>query len=235
MANGAPISALADVAKATMLKLRFSLTTGRSIRLILYERICGLLGTVVVGLLFTLCQLALPTPQALLTSQLLLCGQVVCWRLRGCLSSAGCTLSLESDRSIESRMSLLGLDECLRRPIIAGELTMTSLAQIAGLRGRFHYSGGGNASSRVFRSRYSSTCRLIFFVSSLPIFYLGWGAREAAVIATLGTTGSVTSGEAVALSVTFGIVVFLASLPGAIFWLMRPSMRAATRAEAKQR
>jgi hypothetical protein len=66
---------------------------------------------------------------------------------------------------------------------------------------------------------------LIFFVSSLPIFYLGWGAREAVFIATLGSIGSVSTAEAVAVSVGMGVVVFLASLPGAVFWMLRPSMR----------
>jgi hypothetical protein len=68
---------------------------------------------------------------------------------------------------------------------------------------------------------------LIFFVSSLPIFYLGWGAREAIVIATLGSAATVSTAEAVALSVGFGVIVFLSSLPGALFWLLRPSMRKA--------
>jgi uncharacterized membrane protein YbhN (UPF0104 family) len=233
VANGAPISALADVAKATMLKLRFSLTTGRSIRLILYERICGMLGTVVVGLFFTLFQLALPAPQGLVASQLLL------WA-GGLLAVAALLviggLHVVTGIGPVDRIAhvFVGLGRMLRRPVIAGELTMASFAQIAGFAVIFIILAAGMHLS-VSSLQITLYMPLIFFVSALPIFYLGWGAREAAVIATLGTGGSMTSGEAVALSVTFGIVVFLASLPGAIFWLMRPSMRAATRAEAKQR
>jgi hypothetical protein len=66
---------------------------------------------------------------------------------------------------------------------------------------------------------------LIFFVSSLPIFYLGWGAREAVFIASLGSVGGISTAESVALSLGLGVMVFLSSLPGAVFWLMRPSMR----------
>ena len=75
---------------------------------------------------------------------------------------------------------------------------------------------------------------VIFFVSSLPVFYLGWGGREAIVIATLGSMGTVTRVEAVALSVALGVVVFLASLPGAAFWAMRPSMRKAIHTEIQR-
>jgi len=66
-------------------------------------------------------------------------------------------------------------------------------------------------------------------VSALPIFYQGWGGREAIVVATIGGVGQVTNAEAIALSIAFGIVIFLASLPGAVVWIMQPSMGAAAR------
>ena len=43
------------LAKAAMVKLRFNLPMGQSIRIVLYERICGAIGAVVVGLIATLC------------------------------------------------------------------------------------------------------------------------------------------------------------------------------------
>ena len=58
IAYGAPISALSDLAKAAMIKLRFDLPLGQSVRIVLYERICGALGAVVIGLLATSGQLA---------------------------------------------------------------------------------------------------------------------------------------------------------------------------------
>jgi hypothetical protein len=72
----------------------------------------------------------------------------------------------------------------------------------------------------------------VFFVASLPIFYLGWGGREAAVVLTLGSVSSISSSEAVALSVAFGVSFLLAALPGGVFWLIRPSMRKAARDRA---
>jgi hypothetical protein len=66
---------------------------------------------------------------------------------------------------------------------------------------------------------------LIFFIVSLPIFYMGWGGREAIVIMTLGDAAHVANSEMLVLSAAFGVLVFLASLPGAALWLLRPSMR----------
>jgi len=45
----------------------------------------------------------------------------------------------------------------------------------------------------------------ISFIASLPIFYLGWGAREAAVILTVGASAPLSPPESVALSVAFGV------------------------------
>jgi hypothetical protein len=65
----------------------------------------------------------------------------------------------------------------------------------------------------------------IFLVTSLPIFYMGWGGREAVVIMTLGAVAHLPTSESLALSAAYGVIVFLVSLPGAALWLMRPSMR----------
>ena len=75
---------------------------------------------------------------------------------------------------------------------------------------------------------------LIFFISSLPIFYQGWGGREATLIFAMSDLGSMTPAQSVALSVAFGVVVFVASLPGAVLWMLRPSMRKAVKLGAGQ-
>jgi uncharacterized membrane protein YbhN (UPF0104 family) len=49
VAYGTPFSAIADLARAAMLKLRYHLTPGRSVRLVFSERISGAFGTVLVG------------------------------------------------------------------------------------------------------------------------------------------------------------------------------------------
>ena len=52
----------------------------------------------------------------------------------------------------------------------------------------------------------------------VPISISGWGVREAAAIALLGMTG-VDATSALLVSVMFGVLLMLATLPGALFWL----------------
>jgi len=51
-----------------------------------------------------------------------------------------------------------------------------------------------------------------------PISIGGWGVREAAAVALLGLTG-VDATSALLVSVMFGALLVLATLPGAVFWL----------------
>lgn len=59
---------------------------------------------------------------------------------------------------------------------------------------------------------------LMLGVALIPVSIGGWGVREVAVVALLASHG-VAPEIALSLSVTFGIVVVLGSLPGAIIWL----------------
>jgi glycosyltransferase 2 family protein len=224
-AHGAPISALGDLARAAMLKLRFGVTIGRAVRVVLYERVAGALGAAVIGLGAVAAEAWLPEPHRLIGSQLLL------WS--GGL--AGTALLLLFNRlHVNTRLELFNqavraialLSEMLAKPAIAARLLLISLLQMMSMALIFIVLAAGMhiALSPVQALLFMP---LIFFVSSLPIFYLGWGAREAVVIAAFGGTAMVSTAEAVALSVGFGVIVFLSSLPGAVFWLLRPSMRKA--------
>lgn len=225
VAHGAPISALADLARAAMLKLRFGVTIGRSVRIVFYERVTGALGAAVVGLSAVIVEFCLPPPHPLIKSQLLL------WSA-GLVGTA--LLLVFNGLQINTRLELLNqavravsmLGKMLAEPTTTAKLMLISLVQMISMALVFIVLAGGMhiAVSSVQAILFMP---LIFFVSSLPVFYLGWGAREAIVIATLGTAATVSTSEAVALSVGFGSIVFLSSLPGAAFWLLRPSMRKA--------
>ena len=59
----------------------------------------------------------------------------------------------------------------------------------------------------------------VILVATLPISIAGWGAREVAMVTVFGLIG-VSSPQATALSVLFGIATMLVALPGGVFWLM---------------
>ena len=61
---------------------------------------------------------------------------------------------------------------------------------------------------------------ILMISQSLPITYAGWGSRDAVVIALSGWALPVSDAEAFALSIAMGVVIFLASLPGFVFFLV---------------
>lgn len=59
----------------------------------------------------------------------------------------------------------------------------------------------------------------VMLLSALPISIAGWGVREGAMVVAFGLLG-VSPQSAVALSVQFAIIGHLATIPGAIAWMM---------------
>jgi glycosyltransferase 2 family protein len=231
IAFGAPISALSDLAKAAMIKLRFGLPLGQSIRVVLYERICGALGAVAIGVFATIGQLATSTPKFLVEIQFavwtagILVGAAI-------LAIGGLNLTTGGGLVDRAARVITTLAAILRHPTVAGQLFLVSLFQLLGFAIIFLILAQG-MQIPVSRLHVVLFTPFIFLISSLPIFYQGWGGREAVIVLTIGGMGNVTSAQSVALSVAFGIVVALSSLPGALFWMMRPSMRKSVRLEVK--
>ncbi len=64
----------------------------------------------------------------------------------------------------------------------------------------------------------------VILASLLPISFAGWGVREGAMIAMLGTVG-VPPESALVLSVAFGFLTLIISLPGALVWLFSGSRK----------
>jgi uncharacterized protein (TIRG00374 family) len=60
------------------------------------------------------------------------------------------------------------------------------------------------------------------FVTLMPISIAGWGVREAAFIFLLGLVG-IGASQALALSILFGLTTLVASVSGAVVWLLWPA------------
>lgn len=65
----------------------------------------------------------------------------------------------------------------------------------------------------------------VILASVIPVSYAGWGVREGAMVVFLGYAG-IAPEAAISLSLLFGGVNLLVSLPAALFWLMSPGPRA---------
>lgn len=60
---------------------------------------------------------------------------------------------------------------------------------------------------------------VIVLAQVLPISIGGWGVREAAAVTLLAMAG-IDTASALLVSIVFGVLLFLATLPGVVFWLM---------------
>ncbi len=61
-------------------------------------------------------------------------------------------------------------------------------------------------------------------VGSLPISINGWGVREAAMVGFLSLI-DISADQALALSITFGFVILVSRLPGAMVWFLGTSRK----------
>jgi uncharacterized membrane protein YbhN (UPF0104 family) len=224
-AHGAIIPGFADVAKATMLKLRFDISAARSVKLVVYERTCTAIGFMMVGLLAIAPLFFLEVPPLLVIVPLLL------W-LAGFVTLAA--ILVLANRHISTGYatidwfvsSFLQVGRLYHRRPSFIELFLSAFVQLLLVATTFLVLSRAMAMpiEPVFIFLFMP---FIFFVASLPVFYMGWGGREAVVIMTLGAVAHLPTSEALALSAAYGVTVFLASPPGALLWLMRPSMRKA--------
>jgi uncharacterized membrane protein YbhN (UPF0104 family) len=230
-AHGAVVPGFADIAKATMLKLRFEISVARSVKLVVYERVCALSGYMMVGLLATPSLVFLQVPSLLVIVPLLLwlAGFVTLAVILVLANHHISTGHTKIDWFVSSFLQV-GRLYYRRRAFI--ELFLSAFAQLLLVAATFLLLSRAMAMP-IEPMLIFLFMPFIFVITSLPVFYMGWGGREAVVIMTLGTVAHLATSEALALSAAYGVIVFLASLPGAAFWLMRPSMRKAAVAASR--
>jgi len=58
----------------------------------------------------------------------------------------------------------------------------------------------------------------VMLIAMLPLSFAGWGLREGAMVAAFGLAG-VASDITLAVSIAFGLVILITSLPGLLLWL----------------
>jgi len=104
------------------------------------------------------------------------------------------------------------------------------IARIGGLLGLFYavlssacyalaaYCIGRSLGIAVGPIAMMAVMSIVIFVTALPISLAGWGVREVSVVGLLGLLG-VDRAAALVLSVEFGLLSTLLSLPGGAIWL----------------
>ncbi|HLH12714.1 MAG TPA: lysylphosphatidylglycerol synthase transmembrane domain-containing protein [Methylovirgula sp.] len=217
------VPGFADIAKGTMVKLRYEIQIARALKYVVYERVCTAVGYMMVGIL------AMPFFFSFRMPFWLILAPALIWLGGGILLAAIMFMARRPVATGKEKLdrligAIVRVGNLYHDPRSFAELFLCGLAQIALNAGTFALLAKGMALPVPPGLIYIFT-PFIIFISSLPIFYMGWGGREAAVIMTLGTVAHLATADALALSAAYGVVVFLTALPGAVLWLLRPSMR----------
>lgn len=227
VAHAVAVGPVADVVRVAYGRFRFDMPIIAAIESVLYDRVLALGGIAIVGLLLLPLQIAHGVPDWILVSQAILwlasLGgiSIIIWGARSVLVQCIPFLARIAS-SVEGFLSAAGSG--------ARILTLQIVLAIGysvtyGLAIWILAQGMGLNLGVLDTLQFAP---LILLAQSLPVFYVGWGIREAAVIGTLSSSGILAGDEALAVSVATGAVFFVASMPGAIVWLFLPKVASKT-------
>ena len=221
--NILPISLATDVARVGMFRMRFKLDYETCTRIVVFDRILGALGVVVVGILTFGVQLLLYEEQLryLETFQLTMLACAVVFVL-ALIALARWRLELRwsAIQVIWSWVSILGWhfhnrDFLLRQFAYALLYVGMVYLTMQCLSWALNFD--------VPPLLLIAFTPVILFVNNLPFLYAGWGGRELITVVTLSNVGGVPARESFLLSIAFGLVMVVAALPGSVFWILRPT------------
>ncbi len=218
VAHGAPVAALAEVARVAMMRVMTGLTVGDSIRTIIYDRVMGLIGIAAAGLVTLPVQAWIGVDSAVIGLQAGLLG--------GTALATAVVLAACHHPALRGRARLGVASEMARtfvRAVTAAPRRLVLMAFLAGIYILICASvlwglaqGMGLALGFTTLAVFTP---VILLINNLPFLYVGWGGREAAVVATVGMSGDISPSEALALSVAYGLVFLIATLPGGVMLL----------------
>ena len=219
--NALPIGTVGGDIARVWLARRFSLSVRQIVLSVLLDRV------LVIGALIILAVVTLPTVAHPLAARASFAGVVIL------LAAAAGFLLLQPIERIVGRWrdvwlmsSVLRTSEELRLTMQRGGLLALVYALLAAASGALAaYCISRSLGIDVGLMAMIAIMSFVAFATALPISLAGWGVREVSLVALLGLLG-VDREAALALSVEFGIICTLMSLPGGVIWLgLRKSTR----------
>ena len=219
--NALPIGTVGGDIARVWLARRFSLSVRQIVLSVLLDRV------LVIGALIILAVVTLPTVAHPLAARASFAGVVIL------LAVAAGFLLLQPIERIVGRWrdvwlmsSVLHTSEELRLTMQRGGLLALVYAMLAAASGALAaYCISRSLGIDVGLMAMIAVMSFVAFATALPISLAGWGVREVSLVALLGLLG-VDREAALALSIEFGIICTLMSLPGGVIWLgLRKSTR----------
>ncbi|RZI46909.1 lysylphosphatidylglycerol synthase transmembrane domain-containing protein [Candidatus Finniella inopinata] len=212
-----PSSVGGDVYRGFMAK-QYGLTTEWAINSTLIDRLYGLMGFVLLGIL------ALPGQFDTLNQTSLGQTMIVCLLLAG----AGFTTLAFFHRLPLPKVSVLTFLETFSKQFYltlknrdhTGKILACSWITTLGCTFPLYLISLDMNLSLTF-GQIVIALPFIFLIAVVPISFAGWGLREGTMVVALGLFG-IGKEQAFSLSVVYGLIQLLAALPGLIVWLAFP-------------
>lgn len=222
-----PSSVGGDVYKGIILKQRYKVSTAISVSSTLIDRLYGISSFVIFAILGCLVEW-----KSLLNSSI---GELV---IAVIALVGGGLITLYGLKFVKIKLPsflrpLINFSEAISllfsHKMDAAIIFLTSLmASFCLITGAFLLSVGIGLNLTLFQ--IFLCIPLVIIISAIPISFAGWGLREGAMVVILSIYG-IPKEEALAFSLLFGIVQFLAAFPGLILWCVAKSPQLSLHAE----
>ncbi len=212
----APIGLMADAAKIGALTYFGQLSTTHAIRCTLFDRVVAAQWMSLFGLATIPAQWWLKVPTSLIGVQFLMSA--------GFVAAIGVLLFLPNMLSIFGHKTIAKIAKIfadyemmfpLRRSLIQMLITLINLVLVFATFYCLLRAIGLTANLILI------ACFIPFLqlVNSVPFLYLGWGGREIAMAATVGTVSGLSLNEALVVSATWGMTLIMAGAVNGVFLL----------------
>jgi len=231
VAVAAPVGLAGDVAKIAALRMFGTLSLTDAARCALFDRVIGVQWLCVAGLVSLPFQVAAGVPPHIVVPQLMVFAALVAAvavllilprmlsLIRIAFVAKAARIFAGYDRLLLPGRSLV-LMAIASVNILLSWATLYLLLRAAGLT--------------VNPWLVAAFIPLLQLVNGLPFLYLGWGGREIVMATTLGTMGSLTVSETLAVSIAWGAVLIVSSALNGAFLIGNWRMDARSLPESRR-
>jgi len=216
----APVSVTTEVLRVAFTKTHLNIDYSQSIRLVIVDKLLGLAGVALVSLAFIPIKLAYGINRDLIVVEgaALICVFMVIFLLPWLISlmNRAPMLKLHTERISEDARFIVG--NLLNVPDMVRFLFYTVVAV------------GGFGVGTIFVAQavhFDAAPGLIFILSptvllvqNAPMFYAGFGAREAVLLAALHTSAQIDPNVVLGFSVMIGIMLLVAAVPPSLLFIV---------------
>ena len=224
VALAAPMGLAGDAAKIAAMRLFGSLSITEATRCALFDRVVGVQCIAMIGLVMLLLQAILGVDRSIILGQLALFIALIA-AVGALLALPRMLALLRYDLVIRIARVFAGYKSLLQPKRLASVLSISALNIVSAWATLYLLLRA--AGLDIDPWLVGGFIPLLQLVNGLPFLYMGWGGREITMTATLGAASTLGVNETLAVSIAWGVVLFMTSAVNGVFllgnWQVAPS------------